>query len=141
MAKKRGRPRGGKNRTTQAAETIGTALGSVMARVDAWMAQRAEIAQELRDVADRIMSGENPFPRNKVTTPSMVARQIAVTNLEQLRRRGEVKPGRKFTLSAEARKRISEAQKARWAARKAKSAKRARKAKPSGDRDGEAGNS
>ena len=46
MAKQRGRPRGSKNRTTHAAETVGSALGSVMAKVDAWMAQREEIARQ-----------------------------------------------------------------------------------------------
>jgi hypothetical protein len=36
--------------------------GSLTAKVDAWMAQREEIARELRGAADKIMSGENPFP-------------------------------------------------------------------------------
>ena len=42
------------------ADTVGSTLGSVMAKVDAWMAQREEIARELRAAADKIMSGENP---------------------------------------------------------------------------------
>ena len=61
MAKRRERPPGsGKRAATETAESIGSAVGAVMAKVDAWMAQRAEIARELRQAADRIMAGENP---------------------------------------------------------------------------------
>ena len=132
MAKKRGRPPGSRNRATEAAETIGSALGSVMAKVDAWMAQRQEIAQELRSVADRIMSGENPFPR-KVTTPSMVGEAVAETNAAKLR--GE-KPRKRRRMSPEARARISAAVKERWARQKAGGAaknakdKKAKKGQP-----------
>ena len=148
MAKRRGRPPGSKNQPTRSAgvpENIGTALGRVAARLDGWLAQRNEIARELNDVIQRAQGmlsqiGERDIPwpfrgkgwrRSKVTTPSMVAGAIAATNEAQLRerRRGKRK---KFTLSAEARKRISEAQKARWAAQRkagAKSASAAKKAK------------
>jgi hypothetical protein len=131
MAKQRGRPRGSKNRTTHAAETVGSALGSVMAKVDAWMAQREEIARELRTVADRIMGGENPFSR-RITTPSMVADAVADTNAAKLRGERPVKRKRR-KMSAEARAKISAAAKARWA--KAK-----RGAKKAGGRGSEVGN-
>lgn len=112
MAKRRGRPPGSGNRAaTGTAENIGSALGTVMAKVDAWMAQRSEIARELREVADRIMTGENPFGR-RVTTPSMLAKEI-------VKREGQGSLARKRRkLSAAARKAISDAQKARWAAQK-----------------------
>jgi hypothetical protein len=113
MAKKRGRPPGSRKRAaaTATAESIGSALGAVMAKVDAWMAQRAEIARELRQAADRIMAGENPFGQ-RVTTPSMLAKEV-------VRREGPVGLKRKRRkMSAAARKAISEAQKARWAAQK-----------------------
>ena len=96
-----------------------------MAKVDAWLAQREEIARELREVADRLMAGENPFPR-KVTTPSMIAKEVAAAN-------APVGPtGRKRTMSPEARAKIAAAQKARWARQKGQagggSAKKAKKA-------------
>jgi hypothetical protein len=104
-----------------------------MAKVDAWMAQRAEIARELREAADRIMAGENPF-RPRVTTPSMLAKEVA-------RRGGTARRGRppgsgrkaaappagssdapapqsatgRRTMSPEARERIAAAQRKRWA--------------------------
>ena len=62
-----------------AAETVGSALGGVMAKVDDWMRQREEIARELRNAADRLMAFESPF-KSPVTTPSMVARQVAAAN-------------------------------------------------------------
>jgi hypothetical protein len=115
--KKRGRPRrtGNTRGFDAAATTIGGALGSVMAKVDAWMAQREEIAKELRAAADRLMSGDNPFPRR-----GPVAAATA----------GRAKAKKRPALSPEARERIAAAQRARWAALKAGKAKQpARKAK------------
>ena len=113
--KKRGRPRGSVNkpRLDAAAETIGSALGLVMAKVDAWMAQREEIARELRAAADRVMAGERPFP---------LRRQAGAAT-------GKRKAKKRPTLSQEARERIAAAQRARWAAVKAGKAKKAAKKK------------
>ena len=115
--KKRGRPPGS-GKMVKAAETVGSTLGSVMARVDAWMAQREEIARDLRAAADQLMSGESPLPwlRSKSAAAAKGKRTAGT--------------GRKRTMSAAARKRISDAQKARWAkqksaAGKAKAAKKA----------------
>jgi hypothetical protein len=101
MAKKRGR-RAGTGKVVVAAETIGAALGAVMAKVDAWMAQREEIAKELRAAADRIMSGESPFPRREGGGGVVRAAKA-----------------RKRRMSAEARAKIAAAQRARWAKQKA----------------------
>ena len=78
MAKKRrGRPPGSMNQGTKGVpETVGAALGAVMARVDMWMRQREELAGELRAVADKLMAGENPF-HTRITTPSMVRSEVA----------------------------------------------------------------
>jgi hypothetical protein len=95
----------------KAAENIGSALGTVMARVDAWMSQRQEIAAELRRVADMVMAGENPL-KKRVTTPSML-REEALTGKPARARR------KKRTMSAEARAKIAAAQRARWAKQKA----------------------
>ena len=59
--KKRGRLRGS-GKIVQAAETVGATLGGLMARVDAWMAQREEIARDLRAAADQLMSGGSALP-------------------------------------------------------------------------------
>ena len=82
-----------------------------MAKVDAWMVQRQEIAQELRQVAERMMSGESPFgaPAPK-------------TDPAALRGGGWARDGggaKKRTMSPEARAKIAEAQRARWAKQKA----------------------
>ena len=102
-----------------------------MAKVDAWMAQRQEIAQQLRQVADRMMGGENPFPRATRATRPMHEMAMGAGGGGSEVGPALAAPRRKrFTMSAEARKRISEAQKARWAARKQEAGgKKARKAK------------
>jgi len=105
-----------------AAETVGTTLGGVMAKIDAWMAQRQEIANELRAAADKIMTGESPWR----------------WPLSASARKRPVEPMGKGTkrrpMSAAARKRISEAQKARWAKQKGLTPTRAtRKSKRRGD--------
>ena len=81
-------------------------MGRVMAKVDAWMEQRQEIANELRAAADKIMSGESPFPRRR---GAVSAKAGAPAGKRRRRRK----------MSAAARKRISEAVKARWAKQKA----------------------
>jgi hypothetical protein len=116
--KKRGRPPGSANkpRLDAAAETIGGALGSVMAKVDAWMAQREEIARELRAAADRVMTGESPFPLRR---PVGAARKAT-------------KARKRPALSKEARERIAAAQRARWAAVKSGKARKSAKKKSDG---------
>jgi hypothetical protein len=128
MAKRRGRPPGsGQTAATETAENIGSVLGAVMAKVDAWMAQRAEIARELREAADKIMAGENPFGQ-RVTTPSMLAQQVVKREGQAglARKRVKTSPaapaasmktGRPsgYTMSEEARARIAAAQRKRWA--------------------------
>jgi hypothetical protein len=81
-------------------------LGKVAAKVDAWMSQREEIARELREVADSVMAGKNPFGES-VTTPSMLATELVGG-----------KPRKRRTMSAAAREKIAAAQRARWARQK-----------------------
>lgn len=94
------------------------------------MAQRNEIAQELNDVISRAQTmlaqvGGATVAGYRKARAAAPAASGAVDG-------GGTAPTRKrkrFTMSAEARKRISEAQKARWAAKKADGgAKKARKA-------------
>jgi hypothetical protein len=139
--KRRGRPPGS-GRVAQAADAVGSTLGNVVARVNSWMAQREELARDLRAAADSIMSGESPFPWGQGGKAAKAGATPAASGGP------EVGSGRKRrTMSASARKRISDAQKARWAAQKAaaggggtaakgaKKGKRGRKAK-----GGEVGN-
>ena len=118
MAKKRrGRPPGS-GTATRAAQSFGTLLGNVAAKVDSWVAQRDEIAKELNGVIGRAqgmlaaLGGESPFPRR--------GRPAVIVSENRGRKRRK--------MSAKARKAISEAQKARWAKQKAESGRKAKKA-------------
>jgi hypothetical protein len=82
-----------------------------MAKVDAWMAQREEIAKELRAAADRIMTGENPFPWRQAGTSKAASDGGMASAGRKARKRRK--------MSAEARAKIAEAQRARWAKQKA----------------------
>ncbi len=121
MAKKRrGRPPGSGKQAAGLPETVGSALGAVMAKVDAWVRQRDEIARELRSVADKMMSGESPFPWRKGGQPSgrpAGARGRVISSTPK-------KKGKRSTMSAAQRKEVSERMKKYWAARR-KAAKRA----------------
>ena len=123
MAKKkrRGRPPGSKNVNRGIPESIGTALGNVAARLDGWMAQRQEIAHELGNVISRAQgmlsqlgTMEVPFPRRRGRPPATPPLTSGGT------------PRKRRKMSAAARKKISDAQKARWAAIRAGKAKRAK---------------
>ena len=130
LAKKRGRPAGSKNRPRieKAAETVGSTLGALMFRVDAWMKQRDQLAADLRAMADNIASGAL-----NVAGAVMQAGTAAAGKVTGAKKRP--------TMSAEARERIAAAQRARWAKQKAAagtatSAKAARKANKSAKKGG-----
>jgi hypothetical protein len=121
LAKKtRGRPPGSGKKAAGLPETVGSALGTVMAKVDAWMRQRDEIAHELRAVADRMTRGENPFPWRKgsqaSSAPAAKAGRGGVTSDSRKRKRSTMSPAQ--------RKAVSERMKKYWAARR-KAEKRA----------------
>ena len=94
-----------------------------MAKVDAWMAQREEIARELRQVADQMMSGASPYPwgRKKRLSPQTSTAVGTPASAESEGRTGRT-ARKKRTMSAEARAKISAAQKARWARQNAEGA-------------------
>ena len=87
----------GQSGLDRTAAGIGSALGRVAAKVDALKRQRSEIGAEIRQVigaAQRMLAdlgGESPRGRSRKGAP------------------------RKRQLSAEARERIAEAQRRRWA--------------------------
>ena len=87
-------------------------LGNVAARVDSWVAQRDDIARELKRVIERAqgmlaaLGGESRFPRRS----GRGAGAVMVTPQRGRKRR---------KMSAAARKAISDAQKRRWAKQRA----------------------
>jgi hypothetical protein len=106
-----------------AAETVGSSLGSLMARVDSWVRQRDQLVSDLRAMADNIASG------GKATVGSA----LQAAGLQETPK-AEAKKRR--SMSPEARARIAQAQRDRWAKQKAEqgiggSAKKAKKAKKS----------
>ncbi len=105
------------------AEDLGGLLGTARAKAESWLGERQEIVKhlsEIRDTATKLLSdlghhaqevvhrGRPPGSQNNSAPVVHKIRGLAAT------------AGRKKrTMSAEARARISAAQKARWAKRKA----------------------
>jgi hypothetical protein len=117
MAKKRrGNPVGtstsSETRMINFAEDLGRLLGTAQAKASTWLNQRQQIAKQLtqvRDTAERLL-GELTSSGAKVAAGvRRGARQAAGSRQPRPRRR----------MSAETRKRLSEAAKKRWAARRA----------------------
>jgi hypothetical protein len=140
MAKKRGRPRAQK---AGVPETVGAALGTVMAKVDAWMAQRQVLANELQQVIGRAqgmlasLGGAAGLPLGKRGRPKQ---GLGPRHDMSMLTAGSAPAKKRREMSAEAREKIAAAQRARWAKQKAgagggaasksaKKAKRGRKAK------------
>ncbi len=96
-----------------------------MSRLQAWMNEREALASELRRIADSLF--EVPLPRRSPTSATAEA-QGALTP-----QGGMISSGRaakKRTMSPEARAKIAEAQRRRWAAQKQSGgARKAKKAK------------
>jgi hypothetical protein len=95
------------------AETIGAGLGHLVAKVESWNRQRAVIADEIRlfVAAAHKLLGELGHTAEAAGTHAAAA----FTKAKASNRTGR-RPG--FTMSAEARKKISMAAKARWAAKR-----------------------
>lgn len=123
MAKRKRRRAPARGRADKVAESFGTALGGVAARVDSWLAQRAEIAADLRNLignAQGMLSSLGDAAILKIGRSTATSGTGAKTRKKR-------KP-----VSKEARAKIAEAQRRRRAARKsqpsaARKAKRARK--------------
>jgi hypothetical protein len=96
------------------AEDLGRILGTTQAKASAWLNQRQHIAKQLgqvRDTAERLLS-ELTGSTGKVSAPRQRARKATTAKRPRRRR-----------MSAEARRKISEAAKKRWAAVRARKAK------------------
>lgn len=118
MAKKTSRKTGSLSshdtRMINFAEDLGRILGTTQAKATAWLNERQDIAKQLaqvRDTAERLLA-ELTGGGAKLAATVRRARKSAASNGPKRRR-----------MSAEARKKISEAAKKRWAAVRAQRGK------------------
>jgi hypothetical protein len=99
---------------TNFAEELGHLLGAAQAKATMWLEQRKLIAEQLRGVRDtatrlmRQLGIEVELPAARRRRPAVAAASDAAPRPRRRRRR----------LSAETRRKMSEAAKARWAQRK-----------------------
>ena len=135
MAKRRGRPSGSKNTSARQAQRPNDIQG-LMNRVQSWMQEREALASELRRVADSLSAAVVQGP-----PPSLSVVQGVASSTASAGEGGMISSGRaakRRTMSPEARAKIAEAQRKRWAAQKsgapgaAKAAKGAKTAKRGG---------
>jgi len=94
---------GRKSRLDAAAKEIGTTLGHLATRIDTWRQQRDEIATEVRQAVE-------------VGRRMLIELGSDVSDLVLPKRKGGRKKG--FKMSEEAKAKIAEAARKRWAARK-----------------------
>jgi hypothetical protein len=104
------------------AEDLGKVLGTARAKAEGWMGQRQQIVKsltDLRDTASKLLADLGHEAGRVVRRGRRAVRATA-----EAARRGPGRPKgsgkKKRTMSAEARKAISDAQKKRWAAQKAR---------------------
>jgi hypothetical protein len=115
------------------AEDLGKMLGTARAKAEGWMGQRRDIVKnltELRDTATKLLNDLGHEAGNAAADAGRRGRRI-VDAVAKGMKRGPGRPAggntaiifvggkKKRTMSAEARRRISEAQKKRWALQKA----------------------
>ncbi|MGE0450103.1 MAG: hypothetical protein AB7Q29_11040 [Vicinamibacterales bacterium] len=98
------------------ADDLGDLLGRAQNKADTWLGQRKAIAERLvqvRDTATRLLAqlGIADTPRPRPGRPARPAADAAGATVKS----AAPKRRRKRTMSADARARISAAQKARWA--------------------------
>jgi hypothetical protein len=103
------------------AEDLGKVLGTARAKAEGWMGQRQQIVKsltELRDTASKLLADLGHEAERVVSRGRRAGRRFT-----EAARRGPGRPAgsgrKKRTMSAKARKAISDAQKKRWAAQKA----------------------
>ena len=108
------------------AEDLGNLLGTARAKAENWMGQRQTIVKnltELRDTATKLLSDLG----HQAERLARRGRPKGIKNAAPVKR-GPGRPAgsgvkKKRTMSAAARRKISKAQKRRWAAQKAAAAK------------------
>jgi hypothetical protein len=118
MAKRRPAGDTGESKLEDFAEDLGRLLGTARGKAENWLNQRQSIVKnltELRDTATKLLADLGHQAQQTVARRRGRPRKDAEI--------GEIQPmppsrKRKRKMSAEARKRISDAQKARWAQQK-----------------------
>jgi hypothetical protein len=125
MAKRKRQRRASATIGARVPETIGAALGRVAAKLDGWMAERREIASQLNAVITRarsmLSSLEVPLPKRRRGRLAASSQPRTPMRDMSMLTAGQPSSGRKRKrrkMSAAARKKISDAQKARWARQK-----------------------
>jgi hypothetical protein len=101
------------------AEDLGRLLGTARGKAENWLNQRQAIAKnltDLRDTATKLLADLGPGAEKALTRRRGRPRKDSVVDQIQPQ---PMSRKRKRKMSPEARKRISEAQKARWAKQKA----------------------
>ena len=106
------------------AEELGRLLGTAQAKAEGWLGQRTQIAKTLegiRDTATKLLTDLGHQADSVAAAMSRGRRRGRAPGSDKKRGPGRPKGSgtKKRTMSAAARRKISEAQKARWAAQKA----------------------
>jgi hypothetical protein len=98
------------------AEDLGRLLGTARAKAEGWIGQRQRIAKQLSEISEtaaglyqQLMGGSAPAPQKRRGRKPKAAKSTAAKSTAAPKRR---------QMSADARRRISEAQKKRWAAQR-----------------------
>jgi hypothetical protein len=105
------------------AEGLGTFLGQVEAQWNAWRGEREQVVKsltEIRDRATKLLAEVGDAVQSGVTQERRRGRPSSSTNRPQVKATPAPQKKKKGGLSPEGRAAISAAQKARWAAMKAK---------------------
>ncbi len=108
------------------AEDLGGLLGTARAKAEGWLGQRQEIVKylsEIRDTAAKLLAGlghhaQEVVHRGRRGRPPGSQNHTALV-VSKIRGSAATAGRKKRTMSAEARARISAAQKARWAKQRA----------------------
>jgi len=100
------------------AEELGRLLGSARAKADSWLGQRQQIAKTLEGIRDTATSLLSRLGHQAQTVVKRRGRPAAAAAASALGMAATPIKRKRRKMSAAARKKISEAQKARWAKQK-----------------------
>ena len=114
------------HKVEECAEDLGGLLGTARAKAEGWLGQRREIVKqlsEIRDTATKLLSdlghhAQEVVHRGRRGRPPGSQNNTALV-VNKIRGLAATAGRKKRTMSAEARARISAAQKARWAKQRA----------------------
>ena len=105
------------------AEELGKLLGSARAKADSWLSQRQQIAKTLEGIVDTATSLLSRLGHQATAAAKRRGRPAAVAAAVDGGAVAPVIKRKRRKMSAAARKKISDAQKARWAKQKSEKKK------------------